>query len=263
MSNTFQIHCGEASEVMSKMETESVDCVVTSPPYDKLREYGGQNDFNFPLIAAGLFRVLKPGGILCWNVGDAVVDGSETLTSMRQAIHFVDVAGFRMHDTMIWQKPNFSNPSHNRYHQIWEYVFVLSKGKPKCFNPIKDKPNKYFGPLGKNTFRTARGTMESRPVNTCGEFGMRGNVWLGNTRGQEEVCKALEHPAMMPKWLARDLILSWSNVGDLVLDPCAGSGTTGHAAVSNGRRFIGIELNPEYIPIIESGINYPEPELSL
>lgn len=258
MSDRATILCGDALEMLPKhVPSDSVHCVVTSPPYDKLRTYQSGVEWNFEGIAAELFRVLCPGGVLCWNVGDACVDGGETLTSMRQAIFFVDRAGFRMHDTMIWQKPNFANPSSNRYHQVWEYVFILSKGRPRVFNPIKDKQNKYHGPVGKNTFRTARGEMTERAVTKCDEFGMRGNVWLGNARGQEEVCKALSHPAMMPNWLARDLILSFSNPGDTILDPMAGSGTTGRAAVESGRHFVAIEKELEYIPLIREAISKP------
>lgn len=194
------------------------------------------------------------GGVVCWNVGDQVVDGSETLTSFRQAIYFVDTCGFLMHDTMIYHKRNFSHPEQTRYHQMFEYVFVLSKGKPKCFNPIIDKKNSTagcVGNLGVNTFTNRDGTKSVRAKRITAAYGMRGNVWNGKTRGQEEVCEKLPHPAMMPKWLAHDLIVSWSNRGDTVLDPFAGSGTTGTAALELGRKAILIELNPDYIGLIK------------
>lgn len=251
MSDPAKIMQGDALiRLRDDVAIESIHCVVTSPPYDNLRSYAGNCDWNFEGIAAELYRVLTPGGVVCWNVGDSVVNGSETLTSFRQAIHFVDRVGFRMHDTMIWQKSNFSNPEKARYHQLFEYVFILSKGKPRVFNPICDKLNKYSSPLGKNTFRKTDGERAERAITKGREFGMRGNVWLGNTRGQEIVCAECKHPAMMPKWLAKDLVLSWTNSGDVVCDPFAGSGTTGEAAISNGRRFVGIELNADYIPLI-------------
>lgn len=251
MSDPAKILQGDALiRLRDDIASESIHCVVTSPPYDDLRSYGGDFEWNFEGIATELYRALAPGGVACWNVGDSVVNGSETLTAFRQAIYFVDRVGFRMHDTMIWQKSNFSNPEKVRYHQLFEYVFILSKGKPRVFNPICDKPNKYSGPLGKNTFRAKNGERAERPIKNGREFGMRGNVWTGNTRGQEMVCAKCEHPAMMPKWLVKDLIFSWTNAGDVVLDPFAGSGTTGEAAISNGRQFVGIELNPEYIPMI-------------
>lgn len=254
MNNCFILLEGDAVVQLQTLGTGSVQLTVTSPPYDNLRTYGGHS-WDFEEIAKELYRVTCEGGIVCWNVGDSVVNGSETLTSFRQAIYFKNTVGFRVHDTMIWQKPNFANPASNRYHQLFEYVFVLSKGKPRCFNPIKDKLNKYLnGPVGKNTVRQTNGDMEEKYHQRAplSEFGMRGNVWKGNTSGQEDMCGDFDHPATMPNWLAHDLILSWSNVGDIVLDPMAGSGTTGKEAIQLGRKAILIEINPEYIPIIES-----------
>ncbi len=242
---------GDCCNRIREISDSSVHCVVTSPPYDDLRAYGG-HPWNFEEIACQIYRVLCVGGVLCWNVGDSVIDGSETLTSLRQAIHFKDAVGFNVHDTMIYEKTNFGNPSHNRYHQMFEYVFIFSKGRPRVFNPIKDKRNAYAGAgtFGKNTFREADGTSGERTRNIIAEFGMRGNVWRGVTRGQEDCCQGAEHPAMMPNWLAKDLILSWSNPGDLIADPFAGSGTTGVAALELGRRTVLIEANPEYITLI-------------
>lgn len=231
------------------IDDESIDLVVTSPPYDRLRDYKGFN-CHFEELAKELFRVMKVGGVVCWNVGDSVVKKSETLTSFRQAIFFKDIAGFNVHDTMIWHKLNFSNPESVRYHQIFEYVFVFSKGVPKTFNPLRDKPNAQagrIGCLGKNTYAKRDGSRSQRAMTyVTQEMGMRGNVWTGPTRGQEDMCSGLSHPAMMPKWLARDLILSWSNPGDLVLDPMAGSFTTCQQAIECGRKSIGIEASEEY-----------------
>lgn len=236
---------------LKTLEQGSVQLVCTSPPYDNLRDYTGC-EWDFEGTARELYRVLCKGGIVCWNVNDAVVKGSETLTSCRQKIYFADVCGFRVHDTMIYQKRNFSHPERTRYHQVFEYVFILSKGAPRVFNPIKDRKNLTagcVGNLGVNTFTERNGSKSVRAKKINAEFGMRHNVWLGNTRGQEEMCVELKHPAMMPKWLARDLILSWSNPGDLVADPFAGSGTTGREAIANGRRAWLNDVNAEYLKL--------------
>jgi DNA modification methylase len=243
---------GDSAEQLALLEAESIELCVTSPPYDDLREYGGHS-WDFEATARELHRVLVPGGIVCWNVNDSSVDGSETLTSARQKIFFREQCGFRIHDTMIYEKSNFGQPSHNRYHQLFEYIFVLSKGSPRCFNPIKDKPNAYAGTgtLGVNTLRARDGSIERRRRNIIAPYGMRGNVWRGNTRGQEEICQSQQHPAPMPKWLAHDLILSWSNAGDTVVDPFGGGGTTGVEAIELGRRAILIEIESKYLPIID------------
>lgn len=243
---------GDAFEQLRLLPDESVQCCVTSPPYDNLREYGGHS-WDFEGIARELTRVMCLGGVICWNVGDSVVDGSETLSSFRQALFFKDSCGLRVHDTMIYHKSNFGHPERVRYHQLFEYVFVLTKGAPHCFNPLIDKRNVWqgTGTFGRNTVREADGTMSERTRNVISEYGMRGNVWSGKTAGQEgQLCKGSEHPAPMPEWLARDLVLSWSNVGDTVLDPFGGSGTTGMVAIELGRKAVLIELNPDYVKLI-------------
>lgn len=245
---------GDCLELMKELPDGCVDCCVTSPPYDNLRTYNGYS-WDFEGIARELYRITKPGGVVCWNVGDAVVDGSETLTSFRQALYFKDVCGFRMHDTMIYEKASVSNPESVRYYQIFEYVFILSKGSPKCFNPLRDKPNRCLKSFGKRTRRMPDGSMKEVAAYTCGAYGIRGNVWRCKTASQEQPCKPIEHPAVMPYGLCRDLILSWSNPGDTVLDPFAGSGTTGVACVKTGRNFIGMEIDPEYFKIAEKRIH--------
>jgi DNA modification methylase len=238
---------------LEALPTGSVQCVVTSPPYDNLRSYKGYS-WDFERTAQQLHRVLCVGGVLCWNVNDSVVDGSETLTSCKQKIYFNEQCGFRIHDTMIYEKVNFSHPEKVRYHQVFEYVFILSKGSPRVFNAIKDKPNTWAGTgtFGVNTHRERDGEMTERKRNIIEPFGMRGNVWKGKTRGQEDICEKLEHPAMMPVWLANDLILSWSKEGDTVLDPFLGSGTTCTVARSLGRRSIGIDISEEYLKMAVS-----------
>lgn len=241
---------GDSAKELSLLPEQSVDMILTSPPYDLLREYGGGYNFDFEAIGRQLYRVLVQGGVLVWNVNDSVVDGSETLTSCEQKIFLRRECGFRIHDTMIYEKSNGSKPDPTRYNPCMEYIFVLSKGKPRCFNPIKDKPNSTFGKpcFGLHTMREKDGSMSVRKDRkTAAEFGTRSNVWKGLTRGQEDAGQHLPHPAMMPKWLARDLILSWSNLGDLVLDPMAGGFTTCFEAEKVGRHSIGIDCNEDYV----------------
>jgi len=248
---------------MNELDDGCIDLTVTSPPYDNLRDYNGY-EFRFDEIATELFRITKPGGIVVWVVGDAVIKGSETGTSFQQALYFKDI-GFRLHDTMIWQKSNFSNPSKNRYHQIFEYMFVFSKGKLKTFNPIKDKKNKYVGQatVGKNTRRLANGEMVESKKNIINEYGMRTNIWFMNTVGQEYMCKKLPHPAMFPEKLVKDHIISWSNKGDLVLDPFIGSGTTAKVAMLNNRNYIGMDISKEYCEMARARIDESQGLLSV
>lgn len=240
----------------------SIDLTVTSPPYDSLRDYKGHT-WDFDELLKELKRVTKPGGIVMWNVADQVVNGSETGTSFRQALKFID-SGWRLHDTMVYEKANFSNPSSNRYHQLAEWMFVFSLGKPKTFNPIKDKPttalnnpdHARMATFGKNTVRNKDGLMQDRGSRKdYSEFGMRGNIWRMKTAGQERPCKSISHPAKMPTAMAHDHIISWSNPGDVILDPFAGSGTTGVEALKLGRHFVGTEIAQEYFEIMQNNLN--------
>lgn len=250
----IQILKGDHLDRLKELEDGSIHIIITSPPYDKMRTYDSDSEFNFEPLAHELFRVLVPGGVLCWNVGDQVIDGSESLTSFRQAIYFRDVVGFLHHDTMIYEKKNFAASDSTRYHQCFEYVFICSKGTPRVFNPIIDRPNVTAGMSNfsvNNGKRQPDGSFAQRKRSISNEMGKRTNVWRGNSRGQENPCASLPHPAMMPTWLPRDLILTWSNAGDTVLDPMAGSGTTVTEALKLGRKAIAIEKNPAYIPLIE------------
>lgn len=252
MTDLLTLSNKDSVAALSDLQEGCVQLVVTSPPYDQLRSYSRELVWDFEGTAHQLYRVLCDGGVLCWNVSDQVVNGSETLTSFRQGIYFVDACGFRMHDTMIYERLNFSAPESVRYHQAFEFVFVMSKGKPKTFNPLKDRKNVWAGhtAFGQNTKREADGTMTLIDKKVYADFGMRTNVWRGKTRGQEEPCQEQDHPATMPKWLARDLILSWSNPGDLVADPFAGSGTTGQEAIAIGRRAWLNDVNDEYMTLV-------------
>lgn len=243
------LFCGDAKDVLQDLEDSSIDLILTSPPYDDLRDYKGFS-FDFESIAKELFRVLKKGGVIVWIVGDSVIRGSESLNSFRQALYFQSL-GLNIHDTMIYQKNNFSNPSKTRYHQIFEYMFVISKSNPKTFNPISDRKNIYVGysSLGRNTTRKKDGSFAKQKKRTIKEFGMRYNIWKGNTSGQENMCKSIKHPATFPLWLTKDHIISWSNENDIVLDPFCGSGTTGVAAKMLKRKFIGIDIESSYIDL--------------
>lgn len=251
---------------MKDMESDFVDLTVTSPPYDNLRTYNGTIDQwgedTWKVVLKELYRVTKKGGVVVWIVGDAVINGSESGSSFKQALYAME-CGFKLHDTMIWEKPHFSNPSSNRCHQIFEYMFVFSKGKPKTFNQIKDVPIKYGKPVGKSSLRHADGTITNgKAKGSTGKFGARKNIWKINTAGQENFGKKVSHPAQFSLKLATDHVISWSNENDIVFDPMMGSGTVGVACVNTNRKFLGVELVEEYFNIasnrIEEAINLKE-----
>ena len=254
MSKKEEIICGDSLEVLRGFSDESVDLTITSPPYDNLRDYKGYS-FDFEGIARELYRVIKQGGVIVWVIGDQTTNGSESGTSFKQALFFKEI-GFNLHDTMIYEKNGAPFPEVNRYYQCFEFMFVFSKGKPNTTNLLKDRKNKWAGSFGKRSQRHANGTLQQKDAIKCEEYGIRFNFWRINGgygyTTKDEI--AYKHPAMFPEILARDHILSWSNEGDLVLDPFLGSGTTAKMAHNLKRNYIGIDISEEYCEIARKRI---------
>lgn len=249
-----KIYNEDCLKTMSRMPENFVDLTVTSPPYDKLREYNGYL-FEFENVACELYRITKQGGVLVWVVGDSTINGSETGTSFNQALYFKKT-GFFLHDTMIYLKDGFAFPEATRYQPIFEYMFVLSKGKPKTFNPIKRK-NIYGAITELEHERQKDGTVSANKMRYQLEDGNLGNVWLYGT-GYMKSCKdkiAYKHPAQFPEQLAADHIYSWSNETDLVYDCFGGSGTTAKMAHTYKRNWIISEISPEYCEIAQKRID--------
>ncbi len=248
------IYCCDCLDFMQTIEDDFVDLVVTSPPYDDLRDYKGYL-FNYQQIAKELYRIIKPGGVVVWVVGDKIKKGNKSLTSFRHALAFQEV-GFNVHDTMIYRKKNTPFMRSNAYTNCFEFMFVFSKGSPKTFNPLKE--------------RTARSGMEmlvhnkksdginKKILGRLNEEKTKTNIWeyavgLGGTTNDKI---AFNHPAVFPEKLAQDHILSWSNEGDLVFDPMCGSGTTCKMALINNRNYLGCDIAQEYVDIAIERVNH-------
>ena len=270
MLDINKVHLMSNIDGMKLMEPQSVDLVVTSPPYDNLREYNGSSSWNFDFfkeVAEGIVRVLKPGGVVCWNVGDAVIQDmvgkksgpSLSGTSFKQCLYFMEL-GLNFHDNLIYEKhaARFASGVNSlRYTGIYEYVFVLSKGRPNNIHLIADRPNKGAGKVfkkdggrGKDGERRKGDGTKTAVIH---DFGVRHNIWRYVTSfgsGQTNK-KAYEHPAIMPSPLVSDLVKSYSNEGDLVLDPFMGSGTTAREAHKLLRHHIGFEIDPTYHALCE------------
>lgn len=247
-----QIICGDNCDVLGTFPRECIDLVVTSPPYDDLRTYGG-HDWDFYGVAWQLKRVLKPGGVIVWVVADQTKDGSETGSSFEQALHFKRL-GLNLHDTMVYQKTSGgANGSLLAYLPCWEFMFVLSAGTPKRISLIRDRKNVKPPSVKREDCarRKKSGERKDWDLVTREEYGIRWNVWpfdVGNNLTTKDGI-AFNHPALFPEKLAADHIRSWSNEGDIVLDPFNGSGTTTKMARELGRHWIGIDVNEEYCEI--------------
>lgn len=255
---------GNCVDVMEHFPENSVDLVVTSPPYDNLRTYKGYS-FPFEDIVKQLYRIVKVGGVVIWVVSDATINGSETGTSFRQALKFMET-GFNLHDTMIFQKTNpVPQIYRKRYTNEFEYMFVFSKGTVATHNGIKipclHAGLELKGTTYKNYSRgeQSRGKI-ARPVKS---EKLKGNIWkyvVGKNAVDQE---AKKHPAPFPYQLAVDHILSWTNQGDLVLDPMCGSGTTCVAALDTMRDFIGIDISKEYCELAMNRVKIHNSRTSL
>ncbi|MFO7323965.1 MAG: site-specific DNA-methyltransferase [Chloroflexota bacterium] len=250
------IVCADALTFLKGIPDDAIDMALTSPPYDNLRTYKGYS-WDFEGIAHELYRVLKPGGVLVWVVGDATVDGSETLTSFKQALYFKEVVGFRMHDTMIYQKAGVTFPESTRYVQAFEYMFVLAKGAPRVHNLLTTKTK--YGASRTSSSRLRDGSISRFKYETKKPTRTLPNVWyipagfMKTTRDRD----AFEHPAMFPEKLAERHILTWSNPGDVVLDPFGGSGTTAKMARIHKRHFLTCDISAEYCDLMRRRLSQP------
>ena len=248
-----KVHHDDCLKLMDKLPVGSIDLTVTSPPYDDLRDYNGYS-FPFEDIARALYQITKEGGVVVWVVGDKI-SGGKSLTSFRQGLFFQDV-GFRMHDVMIYQKKNTPFMRSNAYTNCYEFMFVLSKGSPTTFNPIKEKTvrNGYEmlvhnkRPDGVN--KKILGELKKEKTKT--------NIWkyAVGLHGTTSDRIAFRHPAVFPEQLAEDHIVSWTHPGDIVFDPMCGSGTTCKMAMLNGRKWIGVDISEEYVGIARQRLNH-------
>ena len=223
---------------MKRMDDCFIDLTVTSPPYDNLRTYNGY-EFEFEKIAKELYRITKEGGVVVWVIGDATIDGSETGTSFKQALYFME-CGFNLHDTMIYQK-NAVPLTHKRYEQNFEYMFILCKGKIKTFNPIYRKKI-YKDTRTETQNRREKNGEFSKGFRSKNKETIKGNVWKysvgGGISSNDKI--SFLHPAIFPEQLVKEHIYSWSNEGDLIYDCFMGSGTTAKIAHIQKRNWIGL-----------------------
>ncbi len=261
------IYCGDSAVMLAGLPDSCIDLTVTSPPYDNLRAYNGYS-WDFTTIATQLYRVTKPGGVVVWVVGDATINGSETGSSFRQALGFMEI-GFNLHDTMIYQtdKPPMND---NRYQACFEYMFVFSKGKVKTFNPIKEPMSletikrRKSGKNAGGYQRESDGNFDkpySRPRDIYNV--VRTNIWHIKSGFSKQDPMASDHPAIFPEALARDHVISWSNAGDVILDPFMGSGTVAKMAKTLSRHFIGFEISEEYVTLAKKRVEYAPTPLPL
>jgi len=248
-----KIICGDAIEIMKKFPSSSVDIVITSPPYDAVRDYKG---FTFDLHATGreIHRVLKDGGVAVMVIQDQTKNFGKSLTSFKTIIDWCDSFGFKLFETVIYRKYGAEGAWWNKRFRVdHEYIPVFLKGeRPRYFNKEHLKiPSKHGGKTMTgggtrltNGIRIATRSIKINPMK-C-----RGTVWDYLTAGDGSRLKH-QHPATFPNQLPYDFISCFAPKNGVVLDPFVGSGTTTVAAKNLGYKYIGIDIAPEYCAIAE------------
>lgn len=254
--------CGDAAKILPRSVPDgSVDLILTSPPYDQQRSYDGYT-FDFQNIARECARVLAPGGVIVWVVADATIKGAESLTSFKQAIYFAEHCGLRLHDTMIFAKNNPIPGDHGpRYRGSFEYMFAFSKGKPKTYNPVtwRTKEKIQFAERFRleEQGRRSYDVPENAVLKTSLEK-THPNIFFYTVAARKKGANKEKHPAVFPEHLAEDQIRTWTNPGDMVLDPMCGSGTTCYEASRLDRAFVGIDISPGYLKLARANIEAVE-----
>jgi site-specific DNA-methyltransferase (adenine-specific) len=258
-----QIVCCDCLEGMAGLPDECIPFTLTSPPYDGIRTYDGLAEWDFMAVARELYRITMPGGVVVWVVQEQIIDGSESGETSRQRLAFAEI-GFRLHYTMVMGKTGGHQNSALRYGRPLEYAFILSKGRPRYFSPLRDKPNKEAGKVKVFKNRKPDGSFAPVRRRMTAPFGIRSAIWTYPT-GRNVTAKeayAFGHPALMPEQMAEDHILSWTKVGDLVFNPFAGGGTALKMALLNYRRYLGFEINPRFVKIARRRLREAEAKLA-
>jgi site-specific DNA-methyltransferase (adenine-specific) len=256
-----KIYCMDCLEGMRKLPDDSIDLVVTSPPYDNLRTYKG---FSVDLHSTGkeAYRVLKDGGIAVMVIQDQTKAFAKTLTSFRLIIDWCDNIGFRLFETIIYRKYGTEGAWWKaRFRVDHEYMPIFLKGKkPQYFNKkLLMVPSKHGGEIltGSGNRRTTGETTKTvtRPINPTK---CRGTIWDYLMAGDKDPLKR-KHPAPFPDQIPIDFITCFCPPKGIVLDPFIGSGSTAVAAKKLGRHYIGFEITPEYCEIAEQRTKRAEP----
>ena len=248
-----EIHCIDCVEGMKKLPDNSVDLVVTSPPYDNIRDYNGNVSFNLHTTGKEIFRILKDGGVAVVVIQDQTKNFGKSLTSFKTAIDWCDNIGFKLFETLIYRKHGIEGAWWSKRFRVdHEYMHVFLKGeKPQYFDkkPVKI-PSKHGGKImtGSGNRRTDGTTTHTitRPINLTK---CPGTVWEYLMAGDKNPLKR-QHPAVFPDKIPEDFIRVFCPPDGIVLDPFAGCGSTLVMAKKHGRTYIGFDIVSEYCELV-------------
>lgn len=255
---TADIILGDCLDVLKKIPVNSVDLIVTSPPYADQRKstYGGIRPDEYVLwflpITEQLLKVLDPKGTFILNIKEKVADG-ERHTYVMELIMEMRKQGWLWTEEFIWHKKNcFPGKWPNRFRDAWERL--LQFNKQKDFNMYQEEVRVPMGDWAKTRLKNLSETDKRRDNSKVGSgFGKNVSKWIGrdlayptNVLSIATETSNKAHSAVFPKELPTWFIKLFTRPGDLVLDPFLGSGTTSVAAFQLDRNSIGIEINKDY-----------------
>jgi adenine-specific DNA-methyltransferase len=239
---------GDCFDLLSKLPSNSVDLIFSSPPYCIGKEYESTSDLKdfiitHSMLLPELVRILKPGGSMCWQVGMHVKNGVSTPLDSLVFSESLKHEDLLLRNRIIW---TFGHGLHcsNRFSGRHETIMWFTKGKEYSFNLDAVRvPQKYPGKT------SSRGTKKGQPSgNPLGKN--PGDVWnIPNVKSRH--VEKTEHPCQFPVALPQIFIRALTTPGDIVLDPFSGSGTTGVASLIEGRKYIGSEVEEKYNNIAE------------
>lgn len=244
-------------EGMKKLPDNSIDMCIFSPPYDQLRTYEGNPEFDLNETGKQLFRILKEGSICAMVIQDQTKDFAKSLTSFRTIVDWCDNIGFRLFECCIYHKHGTEGAWwKQRFRVDHEYIPLFLKGKrPVYFNkePLKvpsihaDKMMTGFGNRRTDGTTTKSITRKINPTK-C-----RGTVWDYMMAGDKNMTKR-QHPATFPDQIPYDVIQCFCREGGIVIDPYMGSGSTAVSAVKLNRNFIGFDVCQRYVDVASQRI---------
>ncbi|OZD65130.1 hypothetical protein CH263_13380 [Rhodococcus sp. 06-1059B-a] len=254
------LHHGDALEIGRQLETESVDCIVTSPPYYGLRDYDEPGQYGteatpfeyverLRALFGELYRVLAKDGTLWLNIGDTYRH-KDLLGIPWQVALALKSDGWLLRNAIVWTKPN-AMPENvtDRFSNRHELVFLLTRAQAYTFD-IDPLRVQYDG--DRSPSRRARNALTDQHKQNSAK-----TAWSGEHQGRNpgDVWEIPTQPfpgahfATMPTRLAERCIQAGCEPGGTVLDPFSGSGTTGLAAARHGRKYVGIDLNRDYLDL--------------
>ena len=249
-SESIVVYSGDCLDLLKSIPDESLQLVVTSPPYNIGKEYEKRLHLDLYLqqqaqVIAECVRALSPKGSICWQVGNYVDTGA--IIPLDTVLYPIfSSIGLRMRNRIIW---HFEHGLHcsRRFSGRYETIMWFTKSDDYVFNldPVRI-PQKY---PGKKYFKGAKTGQYS-----CNPLGKNpGDLWVIPNVKSNHVEKT-KHPCQFPVELIERLVLSLTNEADWVLDPFLGTGTTIIAAIRHGRRGIGAETVPEYVELARQRI---------